>query len=250
MKTLKFGHEQAEAVRSGNLQVTWRINDDKDITVDDVIEFIDKKSDEAFGTGLVDQVLIKRFAELTKEDVEAVTTLTKYYGHDIDPSLHVKMIHFSFTPYPESKVRPGSDATVKVEDIKLYADGGSRGNPGPSASGYVLYDMNDGVLKKDGFYLGITTNNQAEYQALKKGLEDAHRFKARTVEVYMDSLLVVNQMKGIFKVRNRDLWPIHQAITQLAAGFSKITYTHVPRALNKAADAMVNEVLDAQAGKN
>lgn len=133
-----------------------------------------------------------------------------------------------------------------VKQIKMYGDGGSRGNPGPSASGFVLMDMEDTILFKSGVYLGITTNNQAEYQSLKYGLEAAKNLGAREVDVYMDSMLVINQMKGIFKVKNRDLWPIHEAIKELAKTFKKITYTHVPRELNKLADAEVNEVLDAE----
>jgi ribonuclease HI/pterin-4a-carbinolamine dehydratase len=133
--------------------------------------------------------------------------------------------------------------------IKLYADGGSRGNPGPSASGYVLMDMNDTIIFKSGVYLGITTNNQAEYQALKFGLIEAEKLGAREVDVYLDSLLVINQMKGIFKVKNRDLWPIYEAIKELVTHFKHVRFTHVPRELNKLADAEVNEVLDAQLGK-
>lgn len=130
------------------------------------------------------------------------------------------------------------------EKIILYADGGSRGNPGPSASGYVLLDENENILVDNGVYLGITTNNQAEYQALRFALEDANRIGAREVFVHMDSLLVINQMKGIFKVRNRDLWPIHDAIQQLVKEFKHVSFTHVPRELNKLADAAVNRVLD------
>jgi ribonuclease HI len=136
-----------------------------------------------------------------------------------------------------------------VKEIKLYADGGSRGNPGPSASGYVLLDMNNDIIFKGGVYLGITTNNQAEYQALKFGLEAAQKMGVREVDVYMDSLLVINQLKGIFKVKNRDLWPIYEAIKELATQFKKISYTHVPRELNKLADAEVNSTLDAELGK-
>lgn len=132
------------------------------------------------------------------------------------------------------------------KQIKLYADGGSRGNPGPSASGYVLMDMNDSIIFKSGVYLGITTNNQAEYQALKFGLEEAEKLGAREVDVYLDSLLVINQMKGIFKVKNRDLWPIYEAIKEQVTRFKKVRFTHVPRELNKLADAEVNEVLDAE----
>lgn len=136
-----------------------------------------------------------------------------------------------------------------AKEIKLFTDGGSRGNPGPSASGYVLLDMNNDIIQKSGVYLGITTNNQAEYQALKFGLEAAKKVGAREVAVYMDSMLVVNQMKGIFKVKNRDLWPIHQSIAELASQFKRVTYTHVPRELNKLADAEVNTTLDAEAQK-
>lgn len=133
-----------------------------------------------------------------------------------------------------------------ITEMQLYADGGSRGNPGPSASGYVLLDMDGQPALRAGEYLGVTTNNQAEYQALKLGLEHAlHDFQAREVHVYMDSMLVVNQMKNIFKIKNRDLWPIHNACVELAKKFQKVSYDHVPRELNKAADDEVNKALDA-----
>lgn len=140
-------------------------------------------------------------------------------------------------------------ATTRVTEVQMYADGGSRGNPGPSASGFVILDMDGEVLYEHGAYLGITTNNQAEYQALKFGLEAAlEKFQSRDVHVYMDSMLVVNQMKHIFKVKNRDLWPIHDAITKLLPKFEKVSFDHVPRELNKLADAEVNKALDLEQG--
>lgn len=148
---------------------------------------------------------------------------------------------------PEANNKPVAARVHKV--VKLYADGGSRGNPGPSASGYVLLDTEDTIIQKSGIYLGITTNNQAEYQALKFGMEAAQKLGVKEVAVHMDSLLVVNQMKGIYKVKNLDLLPIHQAIKDIATQFEKVTYTHVPRELNKLADAEVNTTLDAEAGK-
>jgi ribonuclease HI len=144
---------------------------------------------------------------------------------------------------PEKKEQKERPTPAKV---KLFADGGSRGNPGPSATGYVLLDEDDQILQQSGEYLGITTNNQAEYQAVKLGLEKAKSLGCREVDIFLDSLLVVNQMKGIFKVRNRDLWPIHEAIKELVKAFKKVTFTHVPREFNKLADAEVNKVLDAQ----
>jgi ribonuclease HI len=134
----------------------------------------------------------------------------------------------------------------KIDKVKLFGDGGSRGNPGPSASGFVIFDKEDNILADEGVYLGVTTNNQAEYTALKLGLEKALSLGAQEVEVYMDSMLVVNQMKGIFKVKNRDLWPIHDAIKQLTRKFRHVSFQHVPRELNKLADAAVNRALDDQ----
>lgn len=144
----------------------------------------------------------------------------------------------------------GGKAISPQPKIKIYTDGGSRGNPGPSASGYVLLDMEDNILVDKGIYLGITTNNQAEYTALKLALEEAKAMGSREIQVFMDSMLVVNQMKGVFKIKNRDLWPIHDAIRQLVTGFKSVSFTHVPRELNKLADAAVNRALDEQLGIN
>ena len=122
------------------------------------------------------------------------------------------------------------------DEVKIFSDGGSRGNPGPSASGFVILDMEDNILVDKGVYLGITTNNQAEYIALKLALEECIKMGVHEAQVYLDSLLVVNQLKGIFKVKNRDLWPIHDAIQQMAKKF------------NKLADAAVNRALDEHLG--
>jgi len=136
-----------------------------------------------------------------------------------------------------------------LDEIKIYADGGSRGNPGPSAGGYVILDMADNVVKNNGKYLGTKTNNQAEYHAIKGGLEAAVAMKARVVHVFLDSLLVVNQVKGIYKIKNQELLPMHKAIKELLPLFEEIEFTHVPRELNKLADAEVNKSLDAEADK-
>ena len=154
------------------------------------------------------------------------------------------------------KIAAGNIPTVpagelpQLDEVKMFADGGSRGNPGPSASGFVVLDMEDNIIIDEGVYLGVTTNNQAEYTALKLGLEAAHKLGAKEVQVYMDSLLVINQMKGIFKIRNRDLWPIHQAIQEQVKSFKHVSFGHVPREFNKLADAAVNRALDDHLANN
>ncbi len=141
------------------------------------------------------------------------------------------------------------DITTNYKDSKkliAYTDGGSRGNPGPSASGYVIMDAAENILVEGGEYLGITTNNQAEYQAVRKALEECIKIGGREVDFFIDSQLVVKQMNGEYKIKNRDLWPIHEKIRELADSIDKVTFTHVYREDNKLADAKVNEVLDAR----
>lgn len=149
----------------------------------------------------------------------------------------------------KTKELVGSDV-IKSADIThaiIYADGGSRGNPGPSASGFVIMNEQEHVVHEGGMYLGITTNNQAEYHGVRLGLEKALEMGARVVDFRLDSLLVVNQMNGIYKVKNRDLWPIHERIRELMGEFEKVTFTHVRREFNQLADGMVNKLLDAHA---
>ena len=140
-----------------------------------------------------------------------------------------------------------SDNEKPKDSLVIYSDGGSRGNPGQSAAGYVILTGDEGhTLERGGKYLGITTNNQAEYQAVKLALESAIKFEAQEVKVYVDSLLVANQLNGVFKVKNKELWPVHEAIKQLAEKFDDITFTHVKREHNQLADDEVNKILDSQ----
>lgn len=131
--------------------------------------------------------------------------------------------------------------------VIVYSDGGSRGNPGPSASGFVIMDENEQVIHEGGVYLGITTNNQAEYHGVQLGLEKALDLGARRVDIRIDSMLVVNQMNGVYTIKNRELWPINERIHELVAQFDKVTFTHVKREFNQLADGMVNKILNAHA---
>ncbi len=136
--------------------------------------------------------------------------------------------------------------TTKYNEITIFTDGGSRGNPGQSASGFVLFDQNNEIIEKGGEYLGITTNNQAEYQAVKLALERAKTYQPRKINFFIDSELVVKQMNGQYRIKNRDLWPIHSDIKRLMVGFESVTFSHVRREHNKLADAEVNRILDEQ----
>ena len=129
--------------------------------------------------------------------------------------------------------------------VTIHSDGGSRGNPGPSAAGYVILDARHEVIDEGGVYLGITTNNQAEYHGVRLGLERALELGYRQVDFRIDSMLVVNQMNGIYKIKNRELWPIHERIRGLMSKFDKVSFSHVKREFNRLADGVVNRTLDA-----
>lgn len=131
------------------------------------------------------------------------------------------------------------------EEIKFYGDGGSRGNPGPAAAGYVLLDMGDTVLEEGGEFMGITTNNQAEYHSLEMGLERALEAGVKKIHVFMDSQLAIRQISGQYKVRSPELLPRYKNVKSLLAKFEEATCTHVPRELNKLADGEVNRILDS-----
>lgn len=143
-----------------------------------------------------------------------------------------------------------NDVKITLEKhITVYSDGGSRGNPGPSAAGFVIINDKQEVIDQGGEYLGITTNNQAEYHGVRLGLERALELGYAQVDFRLDSMLVVNQMKGVYKIKNRELWPIHERIRALMKKFDKVTFSHVRREFNQLADGMVNKTLDAHANE-
>ncbi len=136
-----------------------------------------------------------------------------------------------------------------LKKIILYSDGGSRGNPGPSAAAFVVMNEREEVIADGGSYLGVTTNNQAEYQAVYFGIKKASELGVDIVDFRLDSNLVVNQLNGVYKIKNRDLWPIHEQIKLLLPRFQKVTFSHVRREFNQIADGLVNKILDEHASK-
>ena len=132
----------------------------------------------------------------------------------------------------------------------LFADGGSRGNPGPAAGGAVLFADDGSVLAEVGVFLGIATNNVAEWRALIAGLERARELGIDDLAIRMDSELVVRQVTGIYRVKHADLIPLASQAKAMLRMFRSVEIKHVPRKQNAAPDAVVNAVLDAEAGRS
>ncbi len=126
----------------------------------------------------------------------------------------------------------------------LFADGGSRGNPGPAASGAVLIAEDGTILREVGEFLGVATNNVAEWKALLSGLSAALELGVDDLTVRLDSELVVRQLTGVYRVKAPDLIPLHARAKRLLRKFGTVDVGHVRRKHNAAADALVNRVLD------
>lgn len=129
--------------------------------------------------------------------------------------------------------------------VVIYTDGGARNNPGPAGIGVVIYDGDERALTLKR-YVGERTNNWAEYEALRVALGEARRLglSSHSIEVRMDSELIVKQMRGEYRVKDAVLKEKHGAVRALLADFADVRFVHVLRAKNKEADALVNEAID------
>ncbi|MGH7727515.1 MAG: ribonuclease HI family protein [Vulcanimicrobiaceae bacterium] len=141
--------------------------------------------------------------------------------------------------------RPSPQAVAGARRATLFADGGSRGNPGPAAGAAVLVSPEGKVLAEVGTFLGTATNNVAEWRGLLGGLVEAERLGIEQLTIRLDSELVVRQLQGIYRVKHPDLIPLAAEARRRLARFASYEVAHVPRAANALADALVNRTLDA-----
>jgi ribonuclease HI len=134
-----------------------------------------------------------------------------------------------------------------TEELRIHIDGGSRGNPGDAGYGVYVQDADGADVARLYGYLGVATNNVAEYQGLINGLRFALEQGARRVQVYSDSELVVRQIEGRYKVKHEGLRPLYREASALLGRFTRWSVTHVRREQNKEADKLANRALDEKA---
>jgi len=142
-----------------------------------------------------------------------------------------------------SRTSPGADGSVPSK-VRVYSDGAARGNPGHSGAGAVLVDASGTVVDRLGKYLGVQTNNYAEYMGLLLGLKRARELGIREVEVFADSELMIRQLGGRYQVRSPSLRPLYEEALRLLNDFSRVKLVYVPRKMNAAADEMSNRAID------
>ena len=131
--------------------------------------------------------------------------------------------------------------------LVVNVDGGARGNPGPAAIGVVVSEPDGTVIDEVAEWIGVATNNVAEYRAVLKGIERAQALGAGEVELIGDSELVARQLTGAYKVKHPSMKPLHAEALAALSGFDRWRIRTVPRAQNARADALVNAALDAAA---
>lgn len=150
-------------------------------------------------------------------------------------------------PAPETlfaELDAGLLTSPGISTVNIYVDGASRGNPGKAGAGAVILDSEGRVIKRLSRYLGIVTNNMAEYSALIMALTEATSIGADEVRVYADSELVVKQINGHYKVKSPDLLPLYSKALSLLKGFKSFKISHIYREKNKEADRLANEAID------
>lgn len=144
------------------------------------------------------------------------------------------------------KVTPGhTPSRDTANGITINVDGASRGNPGPSGIGYCIYDTNGRIIEQGGEFIGFATSRVAEYCAMRKGVEHAIESGYKKVHFISDSLMVVNQLNGIFGIKNQDVIPIYNDIQDKLSKFDAVSFTHVPRSQNAIADSEANSAIDS-----
>lgn len=243
-------HQQPEDALAHGLRIHLKVSPET-VQLHDVMTFIDPDDRELQYLFIIFEATLKpadnRVSLSQEYDKYIWKQLSDIQRDEITQSTRQVL---GIEPLPFS---PGAtDTVITINDAKsatydrliAYGDGGSRGNPGPSASGFVLMDQSETVIYEGGTFLGITTNNVAEYQAVYLALEKALELGATVVDVRLDSLLVVNQMNGIYKIKHPDLIPINSRIHELMQQFDRVSFVHVRREFNTLADGMVNKILD------
>ena len=133
--------------------------------------------------------------------------------------------------------------TKKDELFKIFTDGASRGNPGEAGAGFAVLDENDNIVLTDKRYLGIKTNNEAEYNALIFALEKICEIGVNNIIIHSDSELLVRQLNGVYKVKNPRIKELYDKVQDLIKNFN-YKIIHIPREKNKLADKLANEAID------
>ncbi len=144
----------------------------------------------------------------------------------------------------DGRLEDGAAARATANAISIHVDGASRGNPGPSGIGYCIFDENGDRVEHGGEFIGFATSRLAEYLAMRRAVDRAIELGYKRVRFVADNLMVVNQLNGVFQVKNHDIMATYQDIRKKLPQFEAVSFTHVPRERNVCADKEANLAID------
>ena len=237
---IKFGEQPEEAMARSLTEFTGLVANT--IKLKDVITFLAPEgSNRLSNLYIVYELAID--GEI-KPTPRSRYTAYKFIKNFESANLRLTETSVSVLEIEAGKTTPGrASARSAANGIIINVDGASRGNPGPSGIGFCIFDNNN-LVERGGEFIGFATSRSAEYYAMRKGIERAIELGYKTVRFFSDSLMVVNQLNGIFGIKNQDIIPIYNDIQEKLSQFDAVSFTHVPRSENMIADSEANAAID------
>ncbi len=242
---IKFGEQPEEAMARSLTEYTGLIANS--IKLKDVITFLAPE-----GSSQLSNLYI--VYELSIEGDIKPAPHERYTAYKFIKDFSTPHVRLSETTTSVLEIVEGKATSERVSareaanGVTINVDGASRGNPGPAGIGYCIYDNNH-IIERGGEFIGFATSRMAEYYAMKKGVERAIELGYKTVKFVSDSLMVVNQLNGIFSIKNQDITSIYQDIQEKLDQFEAVSFTHVPRSQNMLADSEANAAIDKTLAK-
>ncbi|MBQ2643881.1 reverse transcriptase-like protein [Candidatus Saccharibacteria bacterium] len=238
---IKFGEQPEEAMARSLTEYTG-LNASQ-IKLKDVITFLAPEgSSQLSNLYIIYELGINSPVKPTPQDRY---TAYKFVKDFTASSVRLNETSMSVLEIEEGKVTPGRiSPRDTANSVIINVDGASRGNPGPSGIGYCIHDNNGKITERRGEFIGFATSRMAEYYAMRKGIERAIELGYKSVHFISDSLMVVNQLNGIFHIKNQDIIPVYKDIQKKIENFDAVSFTHVPRSKNMIADSEANAAID------
>ncbi len=238
---IKFGEQPEEAMARALTEYTGLVA--TSIKLKDVITFLAPEgSAELSNLYIIYELGID---EKTKPTPRERYTAFKYFKNFENSNLKLNETTLTVLEIEGNKPAPDhSPLRETANSVIINVDGASRGNPGPSGIGYCIHDNTGNIVERNGEFIGFATSRVAEYYAMKRGVERALELGYKSVRFISDNLMVVNQLNGIFQVKNQDTMAIYKDIEKQLKNFEAVSFTHVPRTENTIADTEANIAID------
>ena len=238
---IKFGEQPEEALARSLTEYTGLVA--SSVKLKDVITFLAPEgASQLSNLYIIYEVGVEEGAKPEPKDRY---TAYKYVKDFTTANVHLNETSVTVLEIVAGKVAPGRiSPRDTANSVTINVDGASRGNPGPSGIGWCISDGTGRILEQDGEFIGFATSRVAEYIAMRNGVDRAIELGYKSVRFFSDSLMVVNQLNGIFTIKNQDIIPIYQDIQQKINQFDAVSFTHISRTQNHIADHEANVAID------